>query len=56
MNYWFDQTVMFASLDLEKNNYKDRSISLLEGWTGVALSLFNKFDKEQSDWQEIFLL
>lgn len=56
MNYWFDQTVMFASLDLEKNNYKDRSISLLEGWTGVALSLFSKFDIEHSAWQEIFLL
>lgn len=56
MNYWFDQTVMFASMDLEKNNYKDRSISLLEGWTGVALSLFSKFDIEHSAWQEIFLL
>jgi hypothetical protein len=56
MNYWYDQTVMFTALDLEKNKYTNGSISLLEGWTGVALSLISKFDTERSCWQEIFLL
>lgn len=54
--YWIGETVRLLRLDLEKNNFLYNEHSILDGYTGVGLTLLHYFSPTERSWGEAVLL
>ena len=55
---WIDKTIALLHYDLEKETFKGREGSLLEGYVGISLALLSYIyhEKEQLTWAKLLLL
>lgn len=54
--YWIGETVRLLYLDLEKNNFLDNEHSILDGYTGIGLTLLHYISPTEHSWGEAILL
>ncbi|MFL5740980.1 MAG: hypothetical protein ACJ75B_12230 [Flavisolibacter sp.] len=54
--YWITITLSSVDQEIEKNIYKANNVSMLEGWTGVAMVLADSLSEERKNWSKILLL
>lgn len=53
---WIDRLLVFIDQDLSNNNYESIEGNILDGYTGIALTLLSYFKNETLFWQKTFLL
>jgi lantibiotic modifying enzyme len=54
--YWMEQTLLFLDKDLEKGTFNGKEHELLDGLTGVALSLLSYVSDQELVWSKSLLL
>jgi lantibiotic modifying enzyme len=54
--YWIGETLRLLHLDLEKNNFPDNEHSILDGYTGIGLTLLHYISPTEHSWGEAVLL
>lgn len=54
--YWIGETVRLLHLDLEKNNFLNNEHSILDGYTGIGLTLLDYLSPTEHSWGEAVLL
>lgn len=54
--YWIAETISLVDKEILENKYAKNPISLLEGWTGVAMVLTNYVSFQKMNWAEMLLL
>lgn len=54
--FWIDETLNLIDKEIEINKYATNPVSLLEGWSGIALVLIDYIAIEKTSWAKVFLL
>jgi lantibiotic biosynthesis protein len=54
--YWIAETISLVDKEILEKKYGNNPISLLEGWTGVAMVLTDYVSFENMDWGKLLLL
>lgn len=54
--YWINETILLIDEDIKGNKYVKNPVSLLEGWSGIAMVLTEFISKEKMNWASAFLL
>jgi lantibiotic modifying enzyme len=54
--YWIEQTVLMLENELKTDFYRGKEADLLEGLTGVGLTLLSFISPRDLSWSEMFLL
>lgn len=55
-DYWIEQTLLYLEKELPTGKYKGREHDLLEGLTGVGLTLLSYVSEQPLDWSTSLLL
>lgn len=54
--YWIGETIFLIDKEIESDKYASNPVSLLEGWSGIALVLTEFVATEKMSWAKAFLL
>ena len=54
--YWIEQTILLVGVDLEKQTFTGKEHSLLEGLTGVGITLLSYMPNSDPQWSKVMLL
>ena len=53
---WTEKTLLFLEEDLKKGLYREKETGLLDGLTGIALTLLSFITPKELDWSRVLLL